>query len=106
MTDFISAMRARVRLERPTRTPDAMGGAALGWANEGDVWAEVAALSASESAAFDATPMRASLTLTIRRRDDVRAGWRVIWGARVLRIVGVRDAGEPRIDLICEEEIL
>jgi head-tail adaptor len=44
--------------------------------------------------------------VTINRRNDVRAGWRVIWGARVLRVVGVSDGGAPRIVLVCEEERL
>jgi hypothetical protein len=30
----------------------------------------------------------------------------VAWGSRVLRVIAVRDDGEPRIELICEEEIL
>ena len=38
--------------------------------------------------------------------DLTRAGWRVIWGARVLSVVGVSDGGAPRIVLVCEEEKL
>ena len=35
----------------------------------------------------------------------VRAGWRVVWTTRVFRILGIRDQGGARIELICEEEI-
>jgi len=36
----------------------------------------------------------------------VRAGWRVVWGERRLRVTGANDEGAPRIVLVCEEERL
>jgi head-tail adaptor len=42
--------------------------------------------------------------LTINRRADLRTGWRVLWGARVLRVVGVRDDGAARQTLDCQED--
>lgn len=102
----LSALRERVKLQSPTRVADEIGGAAIYWADEGDVWAAIAAGGADESDAFDTAPSRASYRVTINRRDDVRAGWRVTWGARRLRINGVADDGAPRIGLACEEETL
>ncbi len=106
MSDAIGAMRARVRLESPTRTLDTLGGAAISWVSQGEVWAVLVAGGAGQSANFDAAPSVTAHTFTINRRSDVRAGWRVVWGARVFRIVGVRDSGGARIELACEEEIL
>lgn len=106
MTDTIGAMRARVTLKRATRVADEIGGAALLWVNAGDAWAEISAVSASESADYDGSRSVARYVASINRRDDVRAGWRVIWGARTLRVIGVRDDGGARIELICEEEVL
>ncbi|MGE0741069.1 MAG: phage head closure protein [Hyphomonadaceae bacterium] len=106
MSDVIGAMRARVTLQSPSRTPDDVGGAALAWASQGDVWAEIVAGSASERAAFDTAPSVAGYRVIIHRRDGVRAGWRVLWGARALRIASVADEGAPRIVLNCEEERL
>lgn len=106
MSEIIGAMRARLRLESPTRTADAIGGAALAWSNQGDVWAEVRAGGAAQAAAFDAAPSITAYNIIINRRTDVRAGWRVVWSARVFRVVAVRDEGAPRIELICEEERL
>ncbi len=106
MKGAIGAQRARVRLERPLRTGDDLGGGAIAWVDAGEVWAAVSAHGASLSVAFDTAPSLAGHALTINRRDDVRAGWRVVWGARAMRIVGVRDEGAARIDLICEEERL
>jgi head-tail adaptor len=106
VTERIGALRHRVRLESPQRAAHDIGGAVLSWINEGDVWAAVIAVGASQSAAFDAAPAAASFTIAINRRDDVRAGWRVVWSARALRVIGKRDDGGPRIELFCEEEVL
>ncbi len=97
-------MRARARLERPARTEDDLGGASLAWADEGDVWAAIEAASAGAAAAFDTAASISAYRVTINCRDGVRAGWRIVWGERVFRIVAVRDEGAPRIILNCEEE--
>ncbi len=102
--DAVGAMRARVTLQRPTRVADELGGAAIVWSDEGEVWAAVDAVGVGERASFDTAASVASYRLAIRRRDGVRAGWRVLWGSRLLRIAGVRDLGGARIELFCEEE--
>jgi head-tail adaptor len=106
MSDTIGALRARVKLQSPTRVGDELGGAAILWTDAGDVWAEIEAGGAGESAALDTAPSVASFRVTVNRRADARAGWRIAWGARRLRIVGVADDGAPRIQLNCEEERL
>lgn len=105
MSDALGAMRARVSLQSPTRVADEIGGAAISWTNEGEAWARVEALSASQVAAYDGAPAYGALRVTVNRRAIV-AGWRVLWGERRLRVTGVRDGGGPRIELTCEEEIL
>lgn len=106
MSDAIRALRARVKLQSPTRVADEIGGAAIAWSDEGDVWAEIEAGGASEAASFDASPSNATYRVTTNRRADVRAGWRIAWGSRRLRVVGVADDGKPRIQLSCQEETL
>ena len=104
MSDAIGALKARVTLQEPVRVADEIGGAAILWTSRGDVWAEIQARGAGESAAFDTVRSTVAYTATINRRDDVRAGWRLLWGERRLRIIGVSDEGAPRIALRCEEE--
>lgn len=106
MNDAIGAQRARVKLQSPNRVADEIGGAAIAWSDEGDVWAEIEGGSADEAFAFDASPSVATYRVTINRRADVRAGWRIAWGGRRLRIMGVADEGAPRIRLNCREEAL
>ena len=105
MTDSLAAMRARVRLDSPTRAADNIGGAVIAWVSQGEVWAVVVTAGGGQSADFDAAPSLTTHTLTINRRTDVRAGWRVVWGVRTFRIIAVRDQGGARIELVCEEEI-
>lgn len=105
MTDVIGAMRARVTLQSPQRVVDEIGGVAIAWITAGMVWAEIEATGASQAADYDGAPANRSFRVTINRRDDIRAGWRVAWAARVLRVTGMIDDGAPRIELICEEEV-
>ena len=104
MSDAIGAARARVTLEAPTRVADEIGGAAILWVSQGDVWADIEARGANEAPAHHGLASTASFRVTIHRRDDLRAGWRLVWGERRLRIVGVIDDGGARISLNCEEE--
>ena len=106
MSDAIGALRARVKLQSPMRVADELGGAAILWTDAGDVWADIEADGVRESAAFDALASVARFRVTINQRDDVCAGWRIAWGVRRLRIVGVVNDGAPRIQLNCEEERL
>ncbi len=103
MSDALGAMRARVTLQAPARVADEIGGAALLWSPQGDVWAAIEAEGAGEIAAFDTLAASRRLRLTINRFDGVAAGWRASWGERRLRVVGVLDEGAPRIILLCEE---
>ncbi len=104
MSDAIGARSARVTLQSPARTPDDIGGASLGWTSQGDVWAAIEASDAGVSTGFDAARGVSGYRLVINRRADLRTGWRVLWGARVLLIVGVRDDGAMRQTLDCQEE--
>ncbi|MBY0562880.1 MAG: phage head closure protein [Hyphomonadaceae bacterium] len=104
--DAIGAMRARLRLRKPTRVADEIGGGATSWSDAGEIWAELTVLSAEANTAFDAGGAQARFNVRINRRDDIRAGWRALWGARTLRILAVRNEGGARIDLVAEEEVL
>lgn len=106
MSDAIGALKARVTLLEPQRVADEIGGVAMAWSDAGAVWAEISAGGAGQSADYDSAPSTTGFIVLINRRGDVRAGWRVQWGARLLRVTAVRDGGAPRMELVCEEEIL
>jgi SPP1 family predicted phage head-tail adaptor len=104
VTDPIGALRARIKLQRPVRTADELGGATLSWADAGDVWAAIIAAPGAEAFAADALAATAPLRIIMRRVDGVRAGWRILWRARRFRIAAVADDGGPRLALSCEED--
>jgi SPP1 family predicted phage head-tail adaptor len=106
VTAPLRARHARVTLQSPARVADEIGGAAIVWADQGEVWATIHATGAAQLDLFDTRGAVQTFRVTINRRDQVRAGWRVLWGARVLRVVSVSDGGAPRIVLVCEEEDL
>lgn len=106
MTGPISDLRERVALHEPVRTPDDIGGASILWTGRGDVWAQVVARGGSGGAAFDGEASLARYDVVMRERADVRAGWRLIWGVRTLRIVAATPAPNARLTLQCEEERL
>ncbi len=103
MSDPIGALRARVRVLRPVRTSDDLGGAAIAWSDEGAIWAHIVETGASESAAFDALRPSVSASVRIRTGRAIAAGWRVAWGARVFRVLAVRADEAAWLNLSCEE---
>jgi len=104
MSDSIGAMRARVTLQEPVRVVDEVGGTAIAFVDVAEIWAAIEATNASAAEQFDTQMARTSFRVVINRRE-ARVGWRVLWGERTLRIVGVADDGAPRITLFCEEEM-
>lgn len=106
MTGPISDLRERVTLHEPVRTLDDIGGATIVWTGRGDVWAQIVARGGSGGEAFDGDASFARYDVVIRARADVRAGWRLTWGARTLRIVVATPAPNARLALQCEEERL
>lgn len=104
MSDAISQLRARVRLMKPVRADDELGGAATSWSDEGAVWAWIAPAGGGESAAFDRFAAELRCTITIRHRGDVATGWRVIWGARAFRVRLAQAIDGARVELDCTEE--
>jgi SPP1 family predicted phage head-tail adaptor len=99
-------LRARVRLERPQRAADDIGGGAITWMFVAEVWAAIESRPGGIAERFDGASSTTTHTIEIRARADVRPGWRVAIGARVLRIVAVAasDPAGARLTLACEEE--
>lgn len=102
----IGGLRRRVAIERPDEAPDGAGGRLVGWLAAGHAWAEIAPAGANEAAVAGRLDGVATHRVTIRHRADVGGGWRLVAGARVLRVLAAFDPDERRrrLILICEEE--
>lgn len=95
----MSALRARIMLQRPTLAPDDLGAGAPSYADVALVWARIDPLGVDGA--------RVSQRVEIRTRRDVRPGWRIRRGAQrfVVRAVIDADALGARLHLYCEEDI-
>jgi head-tail adaptor len=100
------ALTRRLTLEAPEDAPDGAGGAARGWRALGGLWADVAAVSATERMSAGAPASRVTHRAAIRWAAPGAAlrptpAMRLRDGARVFEIVGVGDADPWRRFLIC-----
>lgn len=100
-------LRHRVTLETPPRPEarDAYGAPVEAHAQTAETWAEVRTLSARELMVAQGLGAEASVVVTIRWRPDADRLMRVMFGGRVLNIVGVVDPDGRReqLDLTCTE---
>lgn len=98
------ALRQRVTLEAPLRTPDGAGGAEIGWSEVATLWAAVEMPGGGEVAAGERLEARTRLRVTIRFRADVTAAMRLVWRGEALNIRAVADRDGRRrfLTLDCE----
>lgn len=102
--DRIGALSARIALQRPVRTPDDLGGAAVSYEAAGSVFAEPRARGVVFGAEQDGEPVLLRWELLIRAPHAIAPGWRAIWAdGRAMRIRAVQRDG-AWITLTCEEE--
>lgn len=101
----IGALRRRLLLEAPSRTPDGAGGVSDGWATISIVWAAIHPRHGYE--AFDGGRVEGRVTVDIwvRPRPDILPSHRLRLGKRVFNIRAILRGDEivNRMRLICEE---
>jgi len=95
MTD-IGELNRRLTLQAPVDTPDGAGGSTRSYADVTTLWAKVEPVSARS----DIVAANAGATVThrivIRRGPDVTTRHRFAEGARIYRVVAVRDEDASR----------
>ena len=103
--ELAGALSERVDLQRRGSGRDALGGADGTWTSLGLAWAAMEHDRAGPGIAGGAIEDAPRWRVTLRARDDVAAGDRLIWGERVLRVRSVlRDPRwRDRIILSAEE---
>jgi len=89
MTQAAGKLNHRIRLESLQTTQDSSGETVEEWTFEGDVWAEVAPLSAKEFVASAAKQSPVVARITVRYRSDIQANWRIQFRGRYYNIEGV-----------------
>jgi SPP1 family predicted phage head-tail adaptor len=103
----IGAMRERLTLEQPVRTPDGAGGATVAWQPVTEVWAHVRPISGDERLRHDQVAGRLTHEVWIRHRTGIAPAMRFTQGARIYEIVAILELGRrSRLTCLCEERSL
>ncbi len=104
----IGALRHRLDIEVLSAVNDGAGGASLIWQKQGELWAKITPISASETNAGDRISGIVSHEIIVRYQTSIAPEMRLRSEERVFHILGVRDEGERRRWLIlsCEERDL
>lgn len=89
MTQAAGKLNHRIRLESLETSQDSSGDTVEDWIYQGDVWAEVAPVSAREFVSAAAMQSKIVARITIRYREDVQANWRILFRNRYYNIEGV-----------------
>lgn len=100
----IGNLNNRVTLQQLPAGQDAVGQPAMAWAAVATVWADIRYLNGLETLKSDATVSVAKASIRIRRRTDITAGMRVVFGAIYFDIRAVLPDPQQRkwLDLACE----
>lgn len=95
----------RVDLQVLQTTEDSSGGHQRNWVSLASVWAQVRPASAVEGDRVGRTTIRRFVKVIIRKRSDVVLPLHVQWRAKNLRVLALRDIGQARMELECEEVV-
>jgi SPP1 family predicted phage head-tail adaptor len=102
----IGAMRQRISLQAAVEVPDGAGGVARTYAGVATLWAAFEPLAAGVNLTGEAPGNRTAHRVTLRWRDDVTTGHRVVAGARTFEIRSLFDPdGRKRVLVLTVESV-
>ncbi|MFZ5690670.1 MAG: phage head closure protein [Pseudomonadota bacterium] len=100
-------LRHRLVLEAPVESADGAGGVVRSYSTAATLWAEVTQVSAARALEAERLGARITHRIAIRFSDDITTTHRFRDGARIFRIVSLRDRdGRKRFLTIEAEEIV
>ena len=103
--EFAGSLKQRISIERPTLLRTAGGLQEAGWEQVATCLAAIVAEGVGAEAEGQALSANPRFRVTIRARDAIAVGQRIIWGERVMLVrQRIDDPALPdRILLRCEE---
>lgn len=99
------ALNRRLVLEEPVETADGAGGFSRSYEAVATLWASVEPVSAREQMVADGAGVTVTHRIVIRFSPDVTAQHRFRDGARVFRIVALRERGLRFLEIDAEERV-
>ena len=91
----------RFVIERVVETADGCGGVAITFDPVATVWATLEPASARSAEISQQVVETMSHAVTMRFRDDLASGWRLVQGLRVFTVLTVHDPDERRRYITC-----
>ncbi len=98
-------LRHRVVIEAAEATPDGAGGETLAWETLATVWALIEPVSAAERVVAGRLTGVVTHRITLRFRDDVTGGMRVLFRGKRYRVLTAGDPDERRRYLVLKTEM-
>lgn len=99
-------LKTRLVVQQPVETPDDQGGVIRSWSTFATVWAQVTPLAARRDVEADADSAAQSYRIVLRSHLSLTLQHRFSDGARIYRIVAIREREDRRfIDIDAEVRI-
>ena len=96
----------RIILQAKAKDSDEQGGKkSLGWVDKATVWSEFWKPKTVTAEATGTMLGELTRSLVIWRRDDVRKGWRVLYGAKIFSVEHAYDYEKTETMLVCKEVV-
>jgi len=102
---IIGRMNWRITLQQPVKLADGMGGSKSEWRDVAVVWAEFRIPNAKELTAMGTVISDLVRPISIRRRRDVKRGWRVLNDGRIYDVQHTYDIDFETTILVCREVV-
>lgn len=89
-------LKTRLVVQQPVETPDDQGGVTRTWTTFATVWAQVTPLAARRDAQADSDGVTQSYRILLRSHLSLTLQHRFSDGARIYRIVAIRERDDRR----------
>jgi SPP1 family predicted phage head-tail adaptor len=98
-------MRNKIEIQIVTETSDGMGGFTETWSEYTTAWAEIRPMRGEESLEWKKLEHEYMHRIWIRYQSGITAKMRIIWGDRIMKIVGLRNPDERNrsLEILAEE---
>jgi SPP1 family predicted phage head-tail adaptor len=97
-------LNSRLTLQAPVETDDGQGGITRAYETVATLWAQVVPLAGRADVAADSLGAALRHRIIVRARDDITTRHRFVDGARIYRMIAVRQSADRRFLEIDAEE--
>lgn len=98
-------LRHRVVIEAPAASPDGAGGEIVTWQVVATTWAQIEPRAAGEEVRADRATGVVTHAVTLRFREDITGGMRVLYRGRRYRVLTAHDPDARRRYVVLKTEI-